>query len=40
MVVLGWVGMDIPEPRLMVQRRLSGLRTPMGISLFFKEEFE
>jgi len=35
MVVLGWVEMDLPEPRSMVQRRVAGLRTTMGTSLVF-----
>jgi len=34
MVVLGWVRMDLPELRSMVQRLLIGLRTPMRVSLF------
>ena len=35
MVVLVWIGMDLPEPRLMVQRWVAELRTPIGMSLFF-----
>ena len=35
MVVLGWVGIELPEPRSMVQRQVAGPRTPIGMSLFF-----